>query len=187
MTIYRNGMAIELTDKELSEAYNEQQYRYNVEDIEHELEFFIFKGDLPKEAKMNSELISEAAEEMQFNIDKYGMNCKDARIDAITEIFLPYYESEFITFDELREKLREAEKRGEHITGIIVFTKDSFKKNYTAEERSYRVSSDNNAFKIGKISNSIYGDCLDGKDLGVRLDLYMYDGWKVEKCYIEKV
>ena len=27
--------------------------------------------------------------------------------------------------------------------------------------------------------NSLFGNCLDGKDLGVRLDLYMYEGWKV--------
>lgn len=72
--------------------------------------------------------------------------------------------------------------------GVIVFTKDSFDKPYTEEERSYRTSSDNKAFRSNMISNSIYADCLDGKDLGVRLDWYMYDEknpWKVEYCYLE--
>lgn len=71
--------------------------------------------------------------------------------------------------------------------GVIVFTKDSFNKPYTETERSYRVSNDNKGFQHGKISNSIWADCLDGKDLGVRLDWYMYDaGWKVDYCYLEE-
>lgn len=70
--------------------------------------------------------------------------------------------------------------------GVIVFTEDSFGASYTEKERSYRVSNDNKAFQHGKISNSLFGDCLDYKDLGVRLDVYMYDGWKVEYCYIEE-
>ena len=70
------------------------------------------------------------------------------------------------------------------LNGVIVFTPDSFSRPFTEEERSYRVSSDNKAFFSGMCSNSIFGDCLDGKDLGVRLDWYMYDGWKVDYCYL---
>lgn len=70
--------------------------------------------------------------------------------------------------------------------GVIVFTEDSFGKPYTETERSYRTNNNQNAFQHGKISNSIWADCLDGKDLGVRLDLYMYDGWKVDYCYLEE-
>lgn len=187
MTIYRDEKAIELTKEELYAAYKEQLHNNNEEYVLSAIGYFIYVGSLPKEAAENSKLISFAAEEMQYKIDAYGFDRNKACGEAVSKIFLPYYEHEELTFDELREKLREAEKTGEHITGIIVFDQCSFKKDYTEEERSYRVSSDNNAFKSGKISNSIYGDCLDGKDLGVRLDLYMYDGWKVEKCYIEKV
>ena len=68
------------------------------------------------------------------------------------------------------------------ITGVIVYTKDSFTKPFTVKERSYRVSSYNRCFQSGKIANSMYGDCLDGKDLGVRLDWY---NWKVEYCYFD--
>lgn len=69
--------------------------------------------------------------------------------------------------------------------GVIVFTEDSFSKPYTEKERSYRVSNDNKAYRHNCISNSIYANCLDGKDNGVRLDWYMGDGWKVEYCYME--
>ena len=69
--------------------------------------------------------------------------------------------------------------------GVIVFTKDSFNKPYTEKERSYRTSNDQKAFRHNMCSNSIFADCLDGKDLGVRLDWYMGDGWKVDYCYLE--
>jgi hypothetical protein len=32
------------------------------------------------------------------------------------------------------------------------------------------------------IGSSVYGDCLDGVDLGVRLD---WVAWKIERCYFE--
>lgn len=72
------------------------------------------------------------------------------------------------------------------LKGVIVFTADSFTKPYTETERSYQTTSDNKAFFPNMISNSIYADCLDGKDLGVRLDWYMggKDGWKVDYCYL---
>ena len=75
------------------------------------------------------------------------------------------------------------------IVGFIVFTPESFQKPYTLEERTYRVSSDCNWFNK-RISTSLYGDCLDGTDHGVRLDAYMKDfgnrdGWIVAECYVE--
>ena len=71
--------------------------------------------------------------------------------------------------------------------GVIVFTSDSFNKYYTEEQRSYRTDNFQKAFRHGTISNSIYANCLDGTDNGVRLDWYMYDEnpWKVEYCYME--
>ena len=71
--------------------------------------------------------------------------------------------------------------------GVIVFTEDSFGRPYTETERSYRTDNAQKGFNHGMISNSILADCLDGKDLGVRIDLYMYDGWKVDYCYLEEV
>lgn len=74
---------------------------------------------------------------------------------------------------------------------IVVFTADSFDKEYSEESRSYIVSSDNKAFLDGMGGYSIYASCLDGTDPCVRLEGYMAaehggkDGWKVEYCYIK--
>ena len=81
-------------------------------------------------------------------------------------------------------KTKGNEKR---IEGVVVFTEDSFTKPYTEKERSYQFSSDNKSFLPDQIGNSIFADCLDGKDLGVRIDWYMHDKehpWKVDYCYL---
>ena len=69
------------------------------------------------------------------------------------------------------------------LSAVIVYASSNWATPYTEEQRSYRVC--NNSGKMffdGMIGNSIYGDCLDGVDLGVRLDCY---NWKVERCYFE--
>jgi len=71
------------------------------------------------------------------------------------------------------------------LIGVVVYKQgDWFNKTYTETERSYRVSSNNKAFIPGQIGNSIFGDCLDGRDLDVRLDWYNSD-WEVDYCYME--
>lgn len=72
----------------------------------------------------------------------------------------------------------------EQMYAVAVITEDSFDEQYTEEERSYMFSSDNKAFIPNQIGNSIFSDCLDGKDLGVRLDWYIPESWSVEYCYI---
>lgn len=75
---------------------------------------------------------------------------------------------------------------------VIVFTADSFEQEYSEESRSYKISSDAKYFNPSMIANSLFGDCLDGSDKGVRLDMYisrgMYasGGWKVDYCYITR-
>lgn len=99
-----------------------------------------------------------------------------------------------ISYSELRDamfKFNEEnpdKKFNSVLTGVVVFTEDSFTAPYTEKERSYRVDNSQKAFRPNTISNSIWSDCLDGKDFGVRIDLYMYDEinpWKVEYCYLE--
>lgn len=70
--------------------------------------------------------------------------------------------------------------------GNVVISQDSFDKPYTEEERTYVFRSDNKAFLSDKIGNSIFSDSKDGSDTGVRLDWYLWDGWKIERCYITK-
>lgn len=71
------------------------------------------------------------------------------------------------------------------ISGVVVISQESFTQEYSLEQRSYRVTSDNKAFFRGACSNSVFADCLDGVDLGVRLDWYIPTDWKVEYCYLE--
>ena len=97
-----------------------------------------------------------------------------------------------LTYMEFRDamfKFNEEHPDGKSMLyGVIVFTKDSFTADYTETERSYRTNNDQKGFQHGKISNSIYANCLDGKDLGVRLDWYMHgeNPWKVDYCYLEE-
>ncbi len=79
-----------------------------------------------------------------------------------------------------------------HLTACITFA--SFgpmnKKEYPWESRTYLISSDNKAFQPNKGGYSIFGNCLDGSDQGVRLEQYIQeeyggeDGWVVEDCGI---
>ena len=96
-----------------------------------------------------------------------------------------------MNYQQLKARLRQAEKDRSHTVGYIVFTADSFDKSYTEKERTYVVSSDNKAFIKGMGGYSIYASSLDGSDKNVRLEAYMADeyggndGWKIEKCYVK--
>lgn len=68
-----------------------------------------------------------------------------------------------------------------NLSAVIVYKASNWSKPYSLEERSYKVTNNNRFFQSNKISNSLFGDCLDGKDLGVRLDVYK---WDVEYCYM---
>lgn len=69
------------------------------------------------------------------------------------------------------------------ISAVIVYAQSNFTREYTEIERSYRVTNqDGKAFFNGMTGNSIYGECLDGSEDGVRLDAY---DWEIEKCYFE--
>lgn len=69
------------------------------------------------------------------------------------------------------------------ISAVIVYAQSNFTKEYSEIERSYRVTNqDGKAFFNGMMGNSIYGECLDGSEDGVRLDAY---DWEIEKCYFE--
>ncbi|MGI6072746.1 MAG: DUF3846 domain-containing protein [Lachnospiraceae bacterium] len=99
-----------------------------------------------------------------------------------------------MTYGELTDAFEAAERdgTGRHMTGYIVFTKDSFDKPYPEEARTYVVSSNNKAFQPNMGGYSIYASCLDGSDPMVRLEAYMAaehggkDGWKVERCYTKE-
>lgn len=81
------------------------------------------------------------------------------------------------------------ESHKEALTAHIIFTMDSFDREYSLLSRTYAVSSNNKAFRPNMGGYSIFGDSLDGTDIGVRLEGYMAEegnpgGWKVDGCYI---
>ena len=107
------------------------------------------------------------------------------------------YSEEIITdmsYGEMTRKFYEIEssRSGQHLTGYIVFSQDSFKEPFSEEARTYVISSDNKAFIPGMGGYSIYGSALDGSDPCVRLERYMQaehggeNGWKIERCYMKE-
>jgi hypothetical protein len=71
------------------------------------------------------------------------------------------------------------------LTAVVVFKQGPwFNAEYSQVERSYRFSSDNKHFIPGMGGNSIYANCLDGVEKGIRLDWYIHK-WEVDYCYLE--
>ncbi len=96
-----------------------------------------------------------------------------------------------MTYSALKSAFQTWERScpSEHLTAHITFTADSFEKEYSQLARTYAVSSNNKAFRPNMGGYSIFGDSLDGTDLGVRLECYMAaekapEGWQVEDCYV---
>lgn len=95
-----------------------------------------------------------------------------------------------MSYGEMVNYFRCAERQGQHLNGFIVFSQDSFTEEYSVESRTYVVSSDNKAFRPNMSGNSIYGSSLDGKDVRIRLEQYMAlahggeNGWEIECCYM---
>ena len=90
----------------------------------------------------------------------------------------------FTSFNEARTT--EQARNGECLKAVVVFKQgDWFKEEYTEEQRSYLFSSENKYFKSYMGGNSLYADCLDGVDRGVRLDWYLGE-WVVDYCYLKE-
>ena len=94
-----------------------------------------------------------------------------------------------ITYSEFCQKMWEHgrthnnnEDWDDQIFGVIVYKAENWDKPYTEEQRSYRVGSFNRCFQAGKIAKSMFAECLDGTDKGIRLDWYK---WEPEYCYFE--
>lgn len=75
---------------------------------------------------------------------------------------------------------------GPTITAVAVIAESSFDKHYSEISRSYAFTNQNKAFIADQCSNSIFANCLDGTDSGVRLDWYVPSEWKVEYCYLKE-
>lgn len=70
---------------------------------------------------------------------------------------------------------------------IITFKKESFKDELNEISRSYQFSLAQKYFLPNKSSNSIFASCLDGTDPCIRLDRYLWNQWKPESVYLQKL
>lgn len=95
-----------------------------------------------------------------------------------------------MTYADMKNYFRAAERAGQHLTGYIIFSPASFTKEYSEDSRTYAVSSDNKAFTSNTGGYSIYASAVDGSDNNVRIEQYMAseyggkDGWQIERCYM---
>ena len=70
MTIYRDGKAIRLTEQELSDAYFEQEFIFDMEDLQREIEDMIEDGDFPEdvnEAMLAAKLARRYRDELDYS------------------------------------------------------------------------------------------------------------------------
>lgn len=89
-------------------------------------------------------------------------------------------------FGKVNSEAHEQQKNAEYIEAVIVFKQgDYFKQEYTEVERSYKITNDCKYFKWWMCGSGLFGNCLDGTDLGVRLDHYIKEcGWEIDYCYL---
>ena len=101
-----------------------------------------------------------------------------------------------ITFGELCERFvkhnkesnvtaQYSDKRSNRLIGVVVFKSENWPgKDYSLKARSYEFVSDNKYFISELGGGSIFADCLDGSEEGIRLDFYL-SSWKIDYCYIK--
>lgn len=78
----------------------------------------------------------------------------------------------------------ELHNRHDWLKAVVVFTEDSFSEKYSEKERSYEFDCFQRAFQPGIISSAVNGTSLDGREHCVRIDIFIDNGWKIERCYI---
>lgn len=94
-----------------------------------------------------------------------------------------------LTFEEMANQLWDYNELGKKplLKVKIVLADSNWPGKYSEQSRTYFTDSDQKAFRKS-ISYSIWADCADGSEHGVRLDWYMKpfnpSGWDVEYCEI---
>ena len=82
-----------------------------------------------------------------------------------------------VTLEELTKEFQDQQNK----YALITYKQENFEKEFNETSRTYMVGSYNKYFQSGKISSSLFGSCIDGTDVGVRLDWY---NWEIEKIMI---
>jgi hypothetical protein len=114
------------------------------------------------------------------------------KISALDKENKIYETIETVTFEEVRRKFIKYNEKNNILHGypsdvptieaVIVYKKENFNEEYSEEERSYKITNQSGKafFRMPSGSQSIIGNCLDGKDLHVRLDIL---DWEIDYCY----
>lgn len=84
-----------------------------------------------------------------------------------------------VSYHDFCKAFGKANEEGKVIYGVIVFSSDNWKKEYSLESRSYATFSDQWGWDWSKMGHCRIGYALDGTD-GCRLD---YSDWEVDYCY----
>ena len=92
MKIVRNGVEYELTARELTDAYYEQEHLFDVADVESELQCIVDDGCDKPERIAAAKTILAAADKLgdcaynkRRNEDKYGMDWSSATSEAVRD------------------------------------------------------------------------------------------------------
>ena len=114
---------------------------------------------------------SDPAEELQKNLT----------VCTPTRIIKPY-------LSNLCDALKEAMSNNADVEGYVVIDEKSFVKKYPLDSRTYCIDKGSKRFDTSALGNSLFGSSVDGQDVGVRLDWYLYGAtdqkWIVEYTYI---
>lgn len=149
--------------------------------------------EIPNTYESMAELVGGGIDEyMPFDDNTAIACCNNAMEQNLPQNRAVYEEPKRteMTYNDLTNCFREAERNGQHLIGHIVFTADSYNAPYSEFERTYEISSNNKAFQPNMGGYSIYGSCLDGSDSCLRMEGLMAnekggkDGWKIEKCFL---
>lgn len=92
MVIVRDGKKFKLTDRELTDAYYEQEHLFDIEDVKAELESIV-SADVDEEEYVaaarrildSSKLLSDCARDKRRSMDKHGMNWDAATMEAVKD------------------------------------------------------------------------------------------------------
>lgn len=92
MKIVRNGVEYELTARELTDAYYEQEHLFDVEDAQNVLQFIVDEGvDEPERIAAAKAILADAnkladcAYQKRRNMEKYGMDWEYALDEAMKD------------------------------------------------------------------------------------------------------
>ena len=103
---------------------------------------------------------------------------KKLTFEQVYERFVKHNEEKKVTSQYSASK-------SNRLVGVVVFKSENWPgKDYSLESRSYQFVSDNKYFIPGLGGNSIFADCMDGSEEGIRLDFYL-SSWEIDYCYIE--